>query len=338
MGYFSQETVLMGLFVQMLDRHESGIVDLVIGFLGWRVRDVLQSWRRHIHRLVKALKGIPETGWRQTKASYRRRGELIWDRLVELNEGIPLFESGPLLEGDRMLRFVQEMVLPWGRMQLRPVRTLMLMEAAAVRAVAVRRQVRWFSWYVNYELPIDVEQDEVARCKQRTCPKCAYQGFELTRALVAAVPGGLGTVRILWAMLNGADVSKNSPYRMLMKEFDGMLDRCYKVQWDDAPEMRDAEEPPGGMWLAAQSIGKDICCAAWKYSPVLREKPREQFVVSRDWLMVNPHEYGLYGVDDAGTICTPESVFGRWRHGRMETHDKPVPWDPPAEIRFRGSS
>lgn len=104
----------MGLLVRMLDRHEPDIVDQVILGLGWRISNVLLSWRRHVHRLVAVLGGIPERGWWQTKASYRRRGELIRVRLVELNGGVPLFASGFLLEGDRMLRFVQGMVLPWG--------------------------------------------------------------------------------------------------------------------------------------------------------------------------------------------------------------------------------
>lgn len=172
----------------------------------------------------------------------------------------------------------------------------------------------------------------MARQKQRTCPKCAYQGFELTRALVAAVPGGVGTVRILWAMVKGADVSKNVPYRTLMKEFDGMLERCCKVHWDDAPEMRDAGEPPSAMWLAVaeQSIGKNICCDAWKYSPMLRQKLRGQFVVApRRGVMVDPHEYGIYGVDDKGIVCTPASVFVQ-----REVHENPMPWDPQPEIMF----
>lgn len=332
---FSQEVVLAGLFVRMLDRHEPDLVDQVILGLGWRISNVLLSWRWHIHRLVAALRRIPERGWRATKSSYRRRGELIRDRLVELNGGVPLFASGPLLEGDRMLRFVQEMVLPWGRMQLRRVRTLTPAEAVARGTQFQIRQVRWFQWCVNYALPIDVEKEEVVRHKQRTCYKCAYQGFELTRALVAAVPGGVGTVRILWAMVKGSDVSKNGPYHTRMKEFDGMLNKCCKVQWDDAPEMRDAGEPPSGMWLAAQSVGGKICCDAWRYSSVLRPKSRDSFVVQAGHgRMVDPHEYGLYGVDDAGTICTPESVFGRWRQGQMETHEKPVPWDPQPDIRF----
>ena len=105
------------------------------------------------------------------------------------------------------------------------------------------------------------------------------------------------------------------------------------MHWDDAPEIRDAGEPPGGMWLAAQSVGKNICCNAWMYSPVLRQKLPQHFLVAPErGRMVDPHEYGLYGVDDAGTICRPESVF--WRHGHMETYDKPVRWNPPAKIHY----
>ena len=336
MGY-SQETVLMGLFVQMLDRHEQGLVDLVIWYLGFRIGDVVLSWRRNIHRLVKALKEIPESGWRTTKASYRRRGELIRDKLEELNGGIPLFESGPLVEGDRMLRFVQEMVLPWGRMQLRRKRELTLAEMGARDIPFQMRQVAWFKWYVNYQLPIDLDKEHAVRHKVRTCSKCAYQGFELTRALIGAVPGGQGTVRILWALLNGADASKNNPYRRLMKEFDEMVEECCKNHWDDDPKIRAADKPPGGMWLAAQSIGKPICCDAWKYSPILRKKRKEDFAVKPEPIerqIADPNKYGLYGVNDMGMVCTSESVFGCWRHNRMEWYAKPVPWEPSAEIRF----
>lgn len=259
------------------------------------------SWRRHIRRLVKALEGIPERGWRQTKASYRRRGKLIRDRLVELNGGVPLSVSGPLLEGDRMLRFVQEMVLPWGRMQLRRVRTLTPLEAAERNVRFQIRQVKWFKWYLNYALPIDVDKEKALRHKQWACPKCVYQGFELTRALVAAVPGGARTVRILWAIVRRADVSKNSPYGTLMKEFDGMLGGVLQGALGRRSGDAGCGGATGGMWLAAQSIGKDICCDAWKYSLVLRQKPGQR----------DPHEYGVYGIDDAG-ICTLESVWGRW--------------------------
>lgn len=342
----ASEAVELGLFVRRLRVHEPGLVRHVMWLMGFRVGDVLVLWDKHIGHLAEVLKGIPRKGWMDTNAAWWTRGVIVRDALVRANGGAALLEKGKERDktrhGDVLLRFVESMVLPLGRVRLHARSREDPEWQPGERDRALEKRLRFYRPLLRNIYPVDLGLEKelrkgeggegrMERWTERTCHRCAHQGFGMTTALVSAVPGGRGTLRILYALLKGVDPADRAAYRAAMKEFDGMLTLCKKVDRVDDPRERAGGVPPGPGWLwdaVERNRGhrRLLCCPAWQYMTVVREVPGRvgsTVMAVGMALCLEPRkvdEPGIYGADDVGTVYLPYLLQRNAQH-------KPMTWD-----------
>ena len=257
---------MLWAFVRRLECYEPGLVDTVLWGLGWRIGDVLLSWRKNIDTLVRVIE-TTGSGWGKAPSGWVARGQIIRGRLRELGDGTEA----------RMLRFVQDMALPWARMRLRtpdgrwyPGHVGRFHE----RQTFWCRRARWNA------VPMPVDGGFPKSHRSRACPKCAHKGFNLTTALVAALPAG--AARVLWALVAGVEPAKGGAWRTAMREFD-------RIE-AEARRPVDGAAMPGVNWLREHCL----TCRCWAFTMVVREGRRVGGMGMPD--------YGVWGLDDVGTV------------------------------------
>jgi len=301
------EAATMCLFVQRLERYERDVVDLVIWFLGFRIGDVVASWRRNIGDLLELVTQTG-TGWNpglMARLGAVGQGQVLLGRLNEL----------PKAKRERLLGFVWDMTLPCGRLRLAPASAADSKHFAATKVrsdncVSVHSV---FTQTAAYDLDSILAGKAACRMvKNRTCPECAFQGFGCAVELDRALPPG-GAYCVLWALACGKNPGKSGGYKEKMAEATEMLDR---IRWPravfekvvDDPRKRPAGVLPGPEWLrtyyrrGARTFGKPVkvwaCHKCWAYTKLRWRVPAAEETAGDG----GTWEYGVWGEDDCGTI------------------------------------
>lgn len=322
------EVTTMCLFVQRLERYEQDVVDLVIWFLGFRIGDVVASWRKNIGELLELVTKTG-TGWdleSMARLGAVGQGQVLLGRLNGLPEA----------KRKRLLGFVREMTLPYGRLRLAPasVGDYQRFNKTKVRS---DNHVWMHSVFINklaYNVNMMLEENVACQVvKRRTCPECAFQGFGCAVELDRALPPGK-VYHVLWALACGKEPGKSGGYKEKMTEATQMLDR---IRWGqlregvaDDPRKRPAGVMPGVAWVrhhyrnGGPTFGKKLkdwaCYKCWGYTKLRWRMP--------DWCWGGGEwKYGAWGEDDCGTVYPAKELLkGDGRNGvPLEARMKLVP-------------